>query len=132
MYGEAGIQKEECVKPATTVIAYTYFCDKPEFCENDVPAYFIVGKKDAIVPWEEVKERVDNMKKAGCIVEEHIINNRRDRTRHRRRDRRERPDFRPQIRRPRRERRSRRRRAPGPEPDLHLAAAQARGRPGAL
>ena len=75
VYGEAGIKKQECVKPAVSIIAYTYFCDNPIFCKNDVPAYFIVGKNDNIVPWREVKERVDNMKKGGCIVEEHIINN---------------------------------------------------------
>jgi predicted esterase len=45
------------------------------FSKDDAPAYFIVGKNDAIVDWRDVKERIDNMKKGGCIVEEHIINN---------------------------------------------------------
>lgn len=75
VYGEAGIAKEECVKPAVSIIAYTFFCDNPPFSKNDSPAFFIVGKNDNIVPWTEVKERVDNMKRAGCIVEAHIINN---------------------------------------------------------
>ena len=75
VYGEAGIAKEECVKPAASIIAYTFFCDNPPFSKNDSPAFFIVGKNDNIVPWTEVKERVDNMKRAGCIVEAHIINN---------------------------------------------------------
>ena len=75
VYAEAGIKKEECVKPCTSVIAYTYFCDNPVFSKDDAPAYFIVGKNDAIVDWRDVKERIDNMKKGGCIVEEHIINN---------------------------------------------------------
>ena len=75
VYGEAGIAKEECVKPAASIIAYTFFCDNPPFSKNDSPAFFIVGKNDNIVPWTEVKKRVDNMKRAGCIVEAHIINN---------------------------------------------------------
>ena len=75
VYCEAGIKNEERLFPCVTVIAYTYFCDKVKFCKDDVPAFFIVGKNDVIVPWEDVKERVDSMKNAGCIVEEHIISN---------------------------------------------------------
>ena len=48
IYDEAGIKKEECIKPAASIIAYTYFCDNPKFCKNDAPAFFIVGKNDNI------------------------------------------------------------------------------------
>ena len=75
VYCKAGIKKEERLFPCVSIIAYTYFCDKVKFNEKDVPAFFIVGKNDDIVPWEDVKERVDSMKNAGCIVEDHIIDN---------------------------------------------------------
>ena len=39
------------------------------------PAPIIIGKNDALVSWRDVKERVDNMKKGGCTVEAHIIDN---------------------------------------------------------
>ena len=73
--GEGGIAKKECVKPALAVIAYVYFEENPKFDKDDSAAFFIVGKNDALVSWQNVKERADNLKKAGCIVEDHYINN---------------------------------------------------------
>ena len=75
IYAEAGITEKESLKPALAVIAYIFFTDKTKFTKEDSPGFFIVGKNDALVSWRDVKERVDNMKKGGCIVEEHIIDN---------------------------------------------------------
>jgi acetyl esterase/lipase len=75
VYAEAGITQEESLKPALAVIAYVFFTDKSIFTKDDSPGFFIVGKNDALVSWRDVKERVDNMKKGGCIVEAHIIDN---------------------------------------------------------
>ena len=75
VYGEGGITKKECVKPALAVIVYVFFVENPKFDKDDSPAFFIVGKKDDLVSWQNVKERADKMKKAGCIVEEHYIDN---------------------------------------------------------
>ena len=75
VYAEAGITEKESLKPALAVIAYVFFTDKTKFTKEDSPGFFIVGKNDALVSWRDVKERVDNMKKGGCIVEEHIIDN---------------------------------------------------------
>ena len=63
------------MKPALSVIAYVHFVEKPKFNKNDSPAFFIVGKKDALVSWKNVKERADSMKKAGVIVEDLCIDN---------------------------------------------------------
>ena len=75
VYAEAGITEKESLKPALAVIAYVLFAEKTKFTKEDSPGFFIVGKNDALVSWRDVKERVDNMKKGGCIVEEHIIDN---------------------------------------------------------
>ena len=75
VYAEAGITDEEKLRPALAVIAYVFFTDKKNFDKNDSPSFFIVGKNDGLVSWRNVKERVDNLKKSGCIVEEHIIDN---------------------------------------------------------
>lgn len=75
VYGEAGFTQQERLHPAAAVIAYTYFSDDIEFEKYDSPAFFIVGKQDPIVPWQWVKERADKMKEAGCIVEDHILDN---------------------------------------------------------
>ena len=75
VYGEAGIDKKDCVKPALAVIAYVHFVAKPSFNKNDSAAFFIVGKNDALVPWTNVKERVDIMKKEGVTVEAMFIDN---------------------------------------------------------
>ena len=75
VYGEGGITKKECVKPALAVIAYVFFEENPKFDKDDSAAFFIVGKNDALVSWTNVKERAENMKKAGCKVEALYINN---------------------------------------------------------
>ena len=75
VYAEAGITEKESLKPALAVIAYVLFAEKTKFTKEDSPGFFIVGKNDALVGWRYVKERIDNMKKGGCIVEEHIIDN---------------------------------------------------------
>ena len=72
-YGEAGFTRSADVHPAATVIAYTYFSDDISFKPDDSPAFFIVGKRDRIVPWQWVKARVDRMKADGCTVEAHIL-----------------------------------------------------------
>ena len=66
---------EEKLRQTLAVIAYVFFTDKKNFDKNDSPSFFIVGKNDGLVSWRDVKERVDNLKKSGCIVEEHIIDN---------------------------------------------------------
>ena len=73
VYGEGGITKKECLRPALAVIAYVFFEEYINFDKNESPAFFIVGKNDALVPWTKVKERADIMKKAGCIVEDYYI-----------------------------------------------------------
>ena len=75
VYAEAGIRKEEQLHPSLAVIAYVFFAERTIFNKDDSPGFFIVGKNDSIVDWRYVKERVDNMRKGGCIVEEHIIDN---------------------------------------------------------
>ena len=42
LFQEAGIKKDECVKPYVTVIVYTYFHDNPIFCKNDIPSYSLL------------------------------------------------------------------------------------------
>ena len=75
VYAEAGITNDEKLRPALAVIAYVFFTDKKIFDKNDSSSFFIVGKNDKLVSWRDVKERADNLKKSGCIVEEHIIDN---------------------------------------------------------
>lgn len=75
VYGEGGINKNQKLNPAAAIIAYTVFSEDLNFNKNDTPAFFIVGKNDWIVPWQIVKNRAEKMKKAGCIVEDHIIDN---------------------------------------------------------
>ena len=75
VYGEAGIDKKDCVKPALSVIAYVHFVEKPKFNKDDSPAFFIVGKKDLYVPWTNVKERAERMKKEGVVVEDYYVDN---------------------------------------------------------
>ena len=72
---EAGIDKKVCVKPALSVIAYVHFVEKPKFNKDDSPAFFIVGKKGLYVPWRNVKERAERMKKEGVVVEDYYIDN---------------------------------------------------------
>ena len=75
VYREAGIDKKDCVKPALSVIAYVHFVEKPKFNKDDSAAFFIVGKKDLYVPWTNVKERAERMKKEGVVVEDYYIDN---------------------------------------------------------
>lgn len=75
VYGEAGFTQSQRLYPAAAVIAYTYFSDDIDFTPDDPAAFFIVGKRDGIVPWRWVAERVRKMKAAGCSVEDHILSN---------------------------------------------------------
>ena len=68
VYAEAGITKEESLRPALAVIAYVFFYGKKNFCKEDSPAFFIVGKNDALVSWRDVKERIDDMKKGDALL----------------------------------------------------------------
>lgn len=75
VYGEAGFSQAERLWPAATVIAYTYFSDDIRFRASDPAAFFIVGKRDWIVPWRRVERRVRAMRSVGCTVEDHIMGN---------------------------------------------------------
>ena len=41
VYGEGGITKKECVKPALAVIAYVFFVENPKFDKDDSPVFLL-------------------------------------------------------------------------------------------
>lgn len=74
-YGEAGIKRNELVRPAAAIMAYTTFAGNPDFQPDDPAGFMIVGTEDWIVPVRHVEKRVAKMRRVGIDVECVVLKN---------------------------------------------------------